>query len=66
MDNNILTEKLMKFGCIGNTLNWFKSYLTNIENKCVKLTERHQNVEQFLAEFRRAPIWGQYCFCSMY
>ena len=30
MDHNILTEKLVKFGCIGNTLNWFKSYLTNV------------------------------------
>ena len=29
VDHNILTEKLVKFGCIGNTLNWFKSYLTN-------------------------------------
>ena len=46
VDHNILTEKLVKFGCIGNTLNWFKSYLTN---RCVKLTKRHQNVEQFLA-----------------
>ena len=34
VDHNILTEKLMKFGCIGNTLNWFKSYLTNRKQMC--------------------------------
>ena len=34
MDHNILTEKLVKFGCIGNTLNWFKSHLTNTEQMC--------------------------------
>ena len=34
MGHNILTEKLMKFGCIGNTLNWFKSYLTNRKQMC--------------------------------
>ena len=34
VDHNILTKKLMKFGCIGNTLNWFKSYLTNRKQMC--------------------------------
>ncbi len=29
VDNAILIEKLKKFGCAGNTSNWFKSYLTN-------------------------------------
>ena len=32
--HNILTEKLIKFGCIGNTLNWFKSYLTSRKQMC--------------------------------
>ena len=27
-------KKLVKFGCIGNTLNWFKSYLTNRIQMC--------------------------------
>ena len=34
VDHNILAEKLMKFGCIGNTLNSFKSYLTNRKQMC--------------------------------
>ena len=34
VDPNILNEKLVKFGCIGNTLNWFKSYLTNRKQMC--------------------------------
>ena len=34
VDHNILTEKLVKFGCIGNTLNWFKSYLMNRKQMC--------------------------------
>ena len=34
VDHNILTEKLMKFGCIGNTLNCFKSYLTDRKQMC--------------------------------
>ncbi|CAB3994264.1 Hypothetical predicted protein [Paramuricea clavata] len=29
VDHAILIEKFKKFGCVGNTLNWFKSYFTN-------------------------------------
>ena len=29
VDHAILIEKLRKFGCVSNTLNWFQSYLTN-------------------------------------
>ena len=34
VDHAILIEKLRKFGCVGNTLNWFKSYLTNRKQMC--------------------------------
>ena len=34
VDHNILTDELIKFGCIGNTLNWFKSYLKNRKQMC--------------------------------
>ncbi len=34
VDHAILIEKLKKFGSVDNTLNWFKSYLTNRKQMC--------------------------------
>ena len=34
VDHAILIEKFKKFGCVGNTLNWCKSYFTNRKQMC--------------------------------
>ena len=64
VDHNILTKRLMKFGCIGNTLNWFKSYLTNRKQMC-KVNQTTSKCRTISCGVRRALIWGQYCFCYM-
>ena len=34
VDHTILIKKLKKLGCVGNTLNWFNSYLMNRKQMC--------------------------------
>ena len=72
MDHNILTEKLVKFGCIGDTLNWFKSYLTNRKQMC-KVNQTTSNCrtiscgvpQSTLISVYNAIILPHFDYCSL-